>query len=662
LALESLGLYTETVTAYQASLQPNASITAYVYERLGDLAASQSQFSDAIKWYTAGLEATTDRSFQVHLREGVAAAYLAQENLEAALAQYEAILAISYIPAYRAKIIRLKGEAYLEAGDLALAQAQFQEALDLYPDAFDSYLGLIEMVNHNMVVDDFQRGYTDYYGGSAYQPAINAMERYLATSPHNRGDEALWVIGFSARALGQYEKAIATFERLITEYPASDFWLEAHLQRARTMGWQGNTIAAIQHYRDFASQYPDSDLSPDALWRASLLELQAGQLDAAHKNFHGVAQKYPFSDFADDALYWSGMAAYRNENFADAETTWASLLLDYPTGEFAPDASFWQAKALLLLDREDEARKLLTQLGQQPFSYYSLRARDILAAEDPHAAPAASTPLTFTAATEEAQAEAEAWLANWLGLNETARLSSLDRLIMGDPAFIRAETLSAFGLIDEALDEYETVQQSWFDNPLAMYQLALAFKKRGAYRLSILSALRLVELSPAIDPASVPHFIRRLIYPIYYRDLILTQAEANNLDPALVFALIRQESLYEASAQSIADARGLMQVIPPTGADIAGRTNTADYTPDSLWLPYRSVEFGTWYLRQMLDFFDQDQFAALAAYNAGPGNVQSWQPFPEDLDIFVAQIPLSEPRSYIRRIYLNLGHYRDIYK
>jgi soluble lytic murein transglycosylase len=64
----------------------------------------------------------------------------------------------------------------------------------------------------------------------------------------------------------------------------------------------------------------------------------------------------------------------------------------------------------------------------------------------------------------------------------------------------------------------------------------------------------------------------------------------------------------------------------------------------------------------MLDFLDGHQFAALAAYNAGPGNVQSWQPFPEDLDIFVAQIPLLEPREYIRRIYLNLANYREIYQ
>jgi soluble lytic murein transglycosylase len=101
--------------------------------------------------------------------------------------------------------------------------------------------------------------------------------------------------------------------------------------------------------------------------------------------------------------------------------------------------------------------------------------------------------------------------------------------------------------------------------------------------------------------------------------------------------------------------------MPPTGADIAQRTNTAAYTLDSLWQPYRNIQFGIWYLRQMLDYFDNNQFAALAAYNAGPGRVEDWSPLLGDLDIFVAHIPLAEPQNYIRRIYLNLANYREIY-
>jgi len=142
---------------------------------------------------------------------------------------------------------------------------------------------------------------------------------------------------------------------------------------------------------------------------------------------------------------------------------------------------------------------------------------------------------------------------------------------------------------------------------------------------------------------------------------VTAQAQIQQLDPALVFALMRQESLFEPDANSGADARGLMQIIPTTGADIAGRAGLAGYTAESLWLPYLNVQMGTWYIRQMLDFVGGNQFAALAAYNAGPGRVDRWLQASDDFDMFVALIPLDEPRTYIRRIYLNLSEYRDIY-
>ena len=667
LALQALGLYTDTIVAYQASVTPDSPITSYVYERMGDFALQQEQFADAVEWYSTGLNATDVNSFQVHLREGIAEAHLGLEDYDAALAQYDAILDVSQFAAYRAKITRLKGEAYLAADDRAAAQATFQEALDAYPAEYESYLGLITMVRQNMTIDEYQRGYTDYYGGRAYKPAIDAMERYLAQEPETNGDEALWVIARSWRAEGDYNQAIEAFDRLIEAYPNTNRWFEAHLERARTMGWQDRITPAIQAYRDFVAAHPDHPLSPDAAWRAALLELRIGRLDAAYENFQAVAEQYPTSDFADDALYWGGIAAYRNEKFADAGALWFALLSNYDSSDFAPDARFWQAKALLASGNTEEARAMLERLATQHFSYYGLRARDVLAADDPLAAPAPSTPLALDAtepdrATIQAlQAEVETWLADWLGLNSSANLSVLDSQIQADPALIRAEMLHTFGLIAEANNEYATVLDNWSGNILALYQLAIRFKEREAYHLSMRAAQQVMWAAPEADPADMPVYIRQLVYPTYFKDLVLAWAEERNLDPALVFGLIRQESFYNTTALSSASARGLMQIIPPTGADIAEANNTPNYTVETLWLPYRNIEFGTWYLRQMLTFFDENQFAALSAYNAGPGNVSSWQPFPADFDLYVVQIPLFEPRTYIRRIYVNIGQYRDIY-
>jgi soluble lytic murein transglycosylase len=104
-----------------------------------------------------------------------------------------------------------------------------------------------------------------------------------------------------------------------------------------------------------------------------------------------------------------------------------------------------------------------------------------------------------------------------------------------------------------------------------------------------------------------------------------------------------------------------MQVMPATGEYVATNLDFSSFDTDQLWLPYVSIKFGAWYLSQQLGLFDNNQFAALAAYNAGPGNVQEWIKVSDDLDIFVESIPFQESRIYIRTIYANLAAYRRLY-
>jgi soluble lytic murein transglycosylase len=194
-----------------------------------------------------------------------------------------------------------------------------------------------------------------------------------------------------------------------------------------------------------------------------------------------------------------------------------------------------------------------------------------------------------------------------------------------------------------------------------MYHLAVYFSEQGLNQLSIVAVARVIFLSPVEEVEEAPLFLQRFYYPIYFADVIFAEAEAQAIDPALLLAIMRQESLFEPSAESIVGARGLMQVMPPTGEYVAERSDFGPFTIDQLWLPYISIKFGAWYIEQQLDIFDGNQFAALAAYNAGPGNVLEWIKTSDDLDIFVESIPYRESRLYIRNIYVNLAAYRRIY-
>jgi soluble lytic murein transglycosylase len=150
---------------------------------------------------------------------------------------------------------------------------------------------------------------------------------------------------------------------------------------------------------------------------------------------------------------------------------------------------------------------------------------------------------------------------------------------------------------------------------------------------------------------------------LYYRDLVEREAAAQDLNPLFVYALLRQESLFEGYATSFAAAHGLMQVIPPTGAYIAQQLAwPPDYETRDLYRPMVSVRFGSWYLAEQRDLLEGNLFGALAAYNGGPGNaLRWWETANADLDLFVESIDFRETRTYVRVIREHYARYRWLY-
>ncbi len=694
-AYEQSGQFQSAIEAYRGSIIPEDPVNVYIYQRIGDFSLRTGAYTDTITAYETGIAATDDLSFQVHLREGIAQAELLLDNPAGAITQYETILSLAKIETYRAKILRLAGEAYLAAGDPEAAYEKYLEAVNNYPKAYDSYLALVELVNAQVPVDEFQRGLVDYYAG-VYEPAVTAFERYLvpsepvtdtvATASVNPGAaltttqtvtitvpageepgvkppafaaDALWLLGLSRQALGQYNAAILTFRRLLDEYPQSSYWGKTQLEIGKTMISQDEISQAKATFRAFAAENPGHPLAAEALWRAGRLELDGDLLTEAHDSLRAMATAYPTNDYADDALYWAGQAAFRTDDYDEAVSAWTELFERYPESDLASFGGYWQAKALQALGRGDEALAVGAKVAaRSSLEYYSLRAQDLVLGTQPHSVVLA---VPGPAQLAREQAEAERWLSGWLGLDSSDNLAVLSPEVRTDPAFQRGQALLNLGLRAEALAEFEKVKDNWWDDELAMYQLSLYFRDRVMGRLSIVTAARLIFLSPAGKPEDTPVFIQRLFYPIFFKDLIFAEAENYRLDPALMLSIMRQESLFEQSAESVAGARGLMQVMPSTGEYVAERGDFGSFQTDQLWRPYISVRFGAWYLNQQLAIFDGNQFAALAAYNAGPGHVLEWIKISDDLDIFVESIPFWESRSYIRNIYVNLAAYRRIY-
>ena len=160
-----------------------------------------------------------------------------------------------------------------------------------------------------------------------------------------------------------------------------------------------------------------------------------------------------------------------------------------------------------------------------------------------------------------------------------------------------------------------------------------------------------------------PSYFNHVRYGLYYPDLIIPAAQNYGHDPLFIYSIVRQESLFEGFVRSSAGAHGLMQVVPPTGAQLATELNwPPSYDSEDLYRPNVSVRFGSYYLSKNRDQLGQNLYAALAAYNAGPGNAIVWRELAgDDPDLLLEIIRFQETRDYIRFIYEIFNTYRSLY-
>jgi soluble lytic murein transglycosylase len=150
-----------------------------------------------------------------------------------------------------------------------------------------------------------------------------------------------------------------------------------------------------------------------------------------------------------------------------------------------------------------------------------------------------------------------------------------------------------------------------------------------------------------------PGWWERLWYPLRYEQIVRGHARHYELDPALLAAVIYQESKFKSDARSSSGAIGLMQLLPDTAKGIALHTGGSAFRVDDLYNPEINVRYGAWYLRHLLDKYGEER-TALAAYNAGQDNVDHWRRAGRGL-VF------AETRAYVRRVEELKKIYRDAY-
>ena len=219
--------------------------------------------------------------------------------------------------------------------------------------------------------------------------------------------------------------------------------------------------------------------------------------------------------------------------------------------------------------------------------------------------------------------------------------------LLGDDLTVLSEQID-FQVVHEfiALNrDLDAKRQWWFAiNKLSNNQRMISAKLAQQWKWDQVAIMTLVKSDYWDDLA--------LRFPLQYASQIQSNAYSMNLEPALIFGLIRQESMLDPNAMSAVGARGLMQIMPETGKEIAHDLNIQWQTVNSLFVPDINIRYGTFYFKRLLNQFDGHFALATAAYNAGPGRVTKWlaidRPLPAD--VWVETIPFKETRKYVSSV------------
>ncbi len=185
-------------------------------------------------------------------------------------------------------------------------------------------------------------------------------------------------------------------------------------------------------------------------------------------------------------------------------------------------------------------------------------------------------------------------------------------------------------------------------------------KRLALLALAVVGAVAAAAVIAGTDP--LEDAVREITLPLQHEDIIRQQAEDKRIDPALIAAVIYEESRFH-DQTSHAGARGLMQITPDTADFIARRSGGVLFEQSDLATPQINISYGAWYLRYLIDHYEGNETLAIAAYNAGLANVDRWVETaggPRQFDS-ARHIPFPETRAYVENVEERRGQYRDHY-
>ncbi len=436
--------------------------------------------------------------------------------------------------------------------------------------------------------------------------AKKELEAIPETTPEINA-QRLFNLGEIARAANDDDGFLRILEQLRQTAPTSSWLEQALLSAGNIYLLRRDYDRAIDSYRELQQRFPNGGRASYAHWKATWLSLRQSRRADAEKGFDEQIELYPSSGEVPAALYWRARLAEEDGEPGKARAYYQKVsdrFRNYYYGELAREQI-----AKLKSDSDPTQYALLDRVP----------------------------PIDASAKVKE------------------------DALPTDNLRVQKAQLLENGALLDFAVRELRAAAAEGNGNWLAP-ETARLYADAGRYDMAIEVLKRAVPSYFAVDLPSLPRSYWEALFPKPYWVDLKRFSSSNALDPYLVAALIRQESEFNPSAVSRANAVGLMQLLPKVGKSVARQEKLKHFSSTQLFTPGVNLQLGTRYFRGMVDKFGAFEYA-LAAYNAGADRVQDWlgQGKYRDPQEFVESIPFTETREYVQAILRNANVYRQLY-
>lgn len=477
-----------------------------------------------------------------------------------------------------------------------------------------------------------------YYNGGHYEQAseqYHALARASGLDAATRNDFAVAAAACDLKLKRLTKAQAEALADTPDENGARRLYLLMELARNRNdLDEQQSIVTRME------SRFPQSSWLAEALFSSGNMYLLRKEYGPATVYYSYLAIHFPSSTHAAAAHWKAGWLSYRQGLYAEAARLFDEQIRLYPGATETVSALYWRGRLYETLDRRRDlaAANYSTVVRAYQHFFYAQMARRRLAA---------------------------------LGSTQPAHAPQLDRFQPqpvpplnesfpdDSPHLAKARLVANAGLNEYVAQEIAADPDSSSWSALAEAQIYASY---GETFRALRALKRGLPYAGTASIQSIPLAYWRILYPEPWWDTIKAESAKNNLDPYLVASLIRQESEFNPSAISYANAYGLMQLLPSVGKAMAREEGTAHLETFQLLDPATNIRLGTRYLRHTLDKFGGVTEYALAAYNAGDERVLDWEaagPY-QGLDEFVESIPFTQTREYVQAILRNEETYKAI--